>query len=155
MVRDLPQKWSYQNESLQQRFAANLPKGTISGIQQYLFCDTDKMSVAPLIDAPILGIDPVQWSKDETSAFLFSYLPLDCVDPVERKARQQTKFPIEITLSSRAYRKVAASDFPPRASETVPFDVKIEQDINTPPKVFAADPKSTKKACLLDLGTQF
>ena len=41
--------------------------------------------------------------------------------------RQQTKFPIEMTLSSRVYRKVAASDFPPRASETVSFDVKIEQ----------------------------
>lgn len=36
-----------------------------------------------------------------------------------------------------------------------PVDVSLQEDINTPPRIFVADPKSGRKALLLDLNPQF
>jgi dipeptidyl aminopeptidase/acylaminoacyl peptidase len=156
MVRDIPPAWStYQNEQIQQRLAANLSKGSIPGIQQYLLCDTEKMSVSPLIGAPLIGIAPVHWAKDEKSVFLTSYLPLEAVDSGERKAREENKYPIEVRLPSREYRKVNKEDFPASGIQAPTLDLTVEQDLNTPPKVYVSDPKSHQKALLIDLNPQF
>jgi hypothetical protein len=156
MVRDIPKAWStYQDATLQQKLAAVPPKGSIPGIQQYLLCDTEKMSLTPLMDAPLKGLDPVHWSRDERSVFLFSYLPLDKVDPAERKAREENQFPIEVRLPSREYRKISKADFPVPQIQRPPFEVTVEQDLNTPQELYLSDPKSHQKALLLDLNPQF
>ncbi len=155
-IRDIPPEWrNYENESLQEIFAANFPKGKMSPLKQYLLFDIANGSLVSLIDAPMIGFDPVSWAKDGKSVFLSSYLPLDVAEPAERKARQQSKYLIEIRLASREFRKVSKEAFPHKIIEESPIDVSISQDLNTPPKLYVWDRQSQKKALLLDLNPQF
>jgi hypothetical protein len=84
-----------------------------------------------------------------------SYLPLDITDADERRAREQNKYPIEVNLRSREFRKVAKEDFPASSIEKLPLEVTLEQDVNTPPKLYVSDPASRQKELLLDLNPQF
>ncbi len=122
---------------------------------QYVLFDTQNMSFAPLLNAPFIGGDTVSWGKDAKSVFLSSYLPLDATDPVEHKAREQSQYPIEVKLPDREYRKIAKEDFPVQRVQDPPMEVTLEQDVNTPPKLYVTHPKSHQKALLLDLNPQF
>lgn len=153
---DPPSAWaSYQNPYVQAFFGANIPKGRMSPLQQYLLFDTKAMSLAPLVGAPMTEFDPISWAGDGKSVFLMSYLPLNLADPVERKAREHNKFPIEVDLRSREFRKAAKEKFPAASIENLPLEVTLEQDVNTPPKLYVSDPASHEKKLLLDLNPQF
>jgi dipeptidyl aminopeptidase/acylaminoacyl peptidase len=149
-----PEWAGYRDERLQQILAVNI-LGNTTGLRQYLLFDSQNMSSAPLLSVPILGSDTVSWSKDAKSVFLSSYLPLNITDPVERKAREETTYPIEIRLPSMEYTKVAKEDFPFKQAQDPPMEVALEQDVNAPPKLYVRDPKSGQKALLLDLNSQF
>jgi dipeptidyl aminopeptidase/acylaminoacyl peptidase len=155
-VREIPSGWAnYANRVIQQVLKGNFPKGVITPFRQYLLLDTKDMSLAPLVNAPMLGFDTFSWAQDGKSAFLSSYLPLDVVDPVEREAREQNKDSIEVTLPSREYRKISGQEVPIARIQSPPLDVTIEQDVNTPPKLYVSDSKSGQRALLLDLNPQF
>jgi len=146
---------NYENSDLKDFFAARLPKGTNSPWQQYLLFDSEDMASAPLINAPILGSDSFSWAEDGKSLLLKTYLPLDDVTgPVEREARKQRSYPIEMRLPSREYRKVSNEDVKGKA-QTRPLNVTLEQDLNTPPKIYVSDQKRVQKTLLLDLNPQF
>lgn len=144
-----------KDKAVQQIFASDFPGGRISPLQQYLLFDSKEMSVAPLVDAPMLGYDPVWWAQDGKSVFLTSYLPLGTADPTERNARKQNKYPTQVSLPSRECRRVSREDFPVNVTQTAPLDVKLEQDANTPPKLYVTNPGGGQKQLLLDLNTQF
>ncbi len=64
------------------------------------------------------------------------------------------------TLASAIYRKrgprweeVAVK--PEDITGDVPIEVTLDEDINTPPRIFAIDPKSKRRGLLLDLNPQF
>jgi len=155
-LRDIPSSWaSYQDMIVQQVFAANFPKGYVSPLRQYLLFDTQDRSLLPLVDAPMRGLDPFFFAKDGKSIFLSSYLPLDVTDPVERKAREQNKYPIEVRLPGRGCLKVSKGEFPIDEIQGSPLDVTVEEDLNTPPKLYVSDSKNQQKALLLDLNPQF
>jgi dipeptidyl aminopeptidase/acylaminoacyl peptidase len=153
---DRPSEWaSYQNPFIQKIFAANTPKGRMSSIQEYMLFDTRAKCLVPLVGAPMIGFDPISWARDGKSVFLMSYLPLDVADPVERKAREQNKYPIEVDLRSREFRKVSKEEFPASGIEKLPLEVTLDQDVNTPPKLYVSDPASRQKGLLIDLNPQF
>jgi dipeptidyl aminopeptidase/acylaminoacyl peptidase len=154
-IRHIPSQWlAYQNVFVQQLFAANFPQGETSPLRQYLLFDTEDGSLAPLISAPMIGMDSFSWAADGKSVFLSSYLPLDIADPAERKSREQNKYLIEVKLPTREYRKVKKEDFPFDRIQN-PLSVTIEQDNNTPPKLYVSNSKSQQKTLLLDLNPQF
>ncbi len=135
--------------------SGNAPKKTISALQQYLLFDSENMSWAPLINAPIITPQRVSWSEDGKSVFLSSYLPLDVTDPEERKTREETEYPVEVELPGRESRNVTKEDGPVKRIQNPPIQVALEQDLNTPPKLFVTDPKTQQKALLLDPNPQF
>ncbi len=155
-IRDLPSSWaSYQEWVVQQLFVTNFPKGHVSPIRQYLVFDTQYKSLVPLVNAPMLGTEPFLWAKDGRAIFFSSYLPLDVPDAAERKAREQNKYPIEVRLPAREFRRVTKEEFPAKNIQRLPLDVVLEQGLNTPPKLYVSDPASARKELLLDLNPQF
>lgn len=152
-----PEWAAYRDERLQQILAAKGSKKTVQWLlQQYVLFDSQNMSLAtPLINAPMLGQHTVSWSDDARSVFLSSHLPLDVTDSMERKAREQTEYPIEVKLPGREYRKVAKEDFPVKRTQGPPVEVALEQDPNTPAKLYVTDTRGHQKALLLDLNPQF
>lgn len=149
-------EWSgYRDEIMQQMLAANHRITAITGLRQYVLFDSQNMSSALLIDAPIFGGGPVFWSSNAKSIFLTSYLPLDSSDPGELRDRKQAKFPIEVTLPGKQYRRVAKEDFPLKRINEPPIEVTLDQDLNTPPKLYVTDARSHQKVLLLDLNPQF
>lgn len=150
-----PEWAAYRDEYLQQVLAANTQINSNSGLRQYLLFDSQNTSTAPLINAPTIRGYTASWSENAKSVFLSSYLPLDVADPAERKAREQTEYPIEVKLPEKEYRKVTNEDFPVKRIQDPPAEVTLEQDVNTPPKVHVADSKGHQKALLLDLNPQF
>ncbi|MGB2664446.1 MAG: hypothetical protein WAK48_10605 [Candidatus Acidiferrum sp.] len=153
----IPPEWrGYDDSRLQQMLATEVFETAASGLQQYFLFDSENGSTAALIDSPILGSYGVSWSKDAKSIFLLSsYLPLDVTDPIERKARTGRESPLEVELPSRKYRKIAKEAIPAKQLQMSPIEVALEQDANTPPKLYANDPKTHQKALLLDLNPQF
>jgi dipeptidyl aminopeptidase/acylaminoacyl peptidase len=153
--RSQPVWENYENADLKDFFAAHLLKGTNSPWQQHLLFDSEDMSSAPLINAPILGPDSFSWAEDGKSLFLRTYLPLDDVaDPTERKARERRMYPIKVRLPSREYREVNNEDVQ-AGTQAPPLNVTLEQDLNTPPKLYVSDRKREQKTLLLDLNPQF
>jgi len=104
---EIPPEWAaYRDERLQQILAAKSSQNIASWLRQYVLFDSQNMSFAPLLNAPITGGDTASWSTDSKSVFLSSYLPLDTADPMERKAREQAEYPVEVKLPGRECRKV-------------------------------------------------
>ena len=158
-IRDIhshPAWASYQNRVMQRVFNDNVLKNRLSPIQEYLLFDAKTTSLVPLVNAPLMApFDPVSWARDGKSVFLLSYLPLDTNDPAECKVREQKKYPVEVKLPSGQYQKVPKEDFPRNEIREPPIDVTLEQDVNTPPKLYVSDPRSQEKILLLDLNPQF
>ncbi len=150
--------WSaYRSEPLQQMLAlvANAPKGVRSSLRQCLLFDSQDVSSAPLLNAPTFACGPPRWSEDGKTVYLSSYLPLDIADSAERDLREQSEYPVVVKLPRKEYRRITKEDFPLQRPQVQPVDVTVEQDINTPPKVFVAEPNSDKKTLLLDPNPQF
>jgi len=149
-------EWSgYSDARLREILAENTSKNTPSWLHQYLLYDSQNMSAAPLIDAPIIGKFTAFWSQDAKSVFLTSYLSLNVPDSAERKAREQVEFPVEVKVPGRECRRVAKENFPVKPTPNSPVEVSLEQDVNTPPKLYVTDSKSHQKTLLLDLNPQF
>jgi Tol biopolymer transport system component len=153
----IPPEWAgYGDDTLRQFLATNVFGNVSSPLQQYLVFDSRNGSTNPLINSPILGSYDASWSEDAKSIFLSStYLPLDVTDEAERKARARTEYPVEVNLPSREYRRVAKEKVPGKETQISPIEVDLEQDINTPPKLFVIDRTTHEKALLLDLNPQF
>jgi len=155
-LRTVPAEWSsYQDPLLQQTLAANFRKGAEVPVREYLVFDIENMSLGSLINAPRIELAPVIWAPDGNSVFLSSYLPLDVTDANERAAREQQKYLVEVKLPGREYKKVSKEDFPSRSIKDRSVKVTLDQDINTPPKLYVSDAKSRRKELLLDLNPQF
>jgi dipeptidyl aminopeptidase/acylaminoacyl peptidase len=150
-----PEWTGYRDQRLQRILAERTPMQTILWLQQCLLFDSQSMSSFPLLNAPLIGNHIASWSEDAKSVFLISYLPLDVADSAEHKAREQTEYPVEVKLPGREYQKVAKEAFPVKRKQEPPIEVVLDQDVNTPPKIYVTDPRSRRKAQLLDLNPQF
>jgi hypothetical protein len=144
---------NYEIPNLQHIFAANFPEGYISPVQQYLLVDTGTMSAVPLIDAPMIGVDPVSWAEDGKSVYLSSYLPLDAGADIDRTTRVKDKCVVAVAIPSREYKRMTGPA-PSKRVENPPANVSVEEALNTPPKLYVTDREHQKRKLLLDLNPQ-
>ena len=155
-VQSHPAWANYKNPNLQHIFASNFPNDYISPVQQYLVVDTNNMSAVPLIDAPMMGVDPVFWAEDSKSVYLSSYLPLNISRCDDLRARGKGKYLVEVAVPSRQFKQITKQYLLPNVDNPPPpLNVTVEQDLNTPPKLYVSDPENRKKELLLDLNPQF
>lgn len=154
-VTDIPPAWvDYEIPILKQIIGTNVRKGA-TPIQQYLVFDSKEKSLRRLINAPIFGSDPISWAPEGNTVRLTSYLPLDVTDISERKAREQTKFPIEVKLPGGEYQRVLKEVSPRGSLRSSPINVILKQDCNTPPKVYVTDTNNQHENLLFVLNPEF
>jgi dipeptidyl aminopeptidase/acylaminoacyl peptidase len=157
-VQSVPAHWvQYQDQRLRKLIRAGRRDDEFSMyFSEYLVLDVNRKFVEPLLnDVPMLYFHPVIWSADGRSVFLRTKLPLDGMDLAERESREKSEFDIEILLPGKEYHKVSDEKWPKGREPIVPLDVTLEEDSNTPPKLYVTDPHSKQKSLLLDLNPQF
>jgi dipeptidyl aminopeptidase/acylaminoacyl peptidase len=156
-IREVPASWAgYDDDFLKRFFSSNHLKGELAGpLGLYLMYDSKNGLLAPLVDAPRIGSKKILWSKYGQSVYLRTYLPLEVSDLAEREARRRTLYDVEIKLPSLEVRKAKDAERPQEIRDEVPVDVKLEEDINTAPKIYVSNSKTQRKALLLDLNPQF
>jgi dipeptidyl aminopeptidase/acylaminoacyl peptidase len=159
-MRGVPAEWvGYRDKNIRE-IAATHTKGQLAPLSRYLLLDTTNRSLVPLLNAPnASGFPQITWASDSRSVSLKTYLPLDVADPEERKARSKDQMPVEIRLPTRELRRITENDLQrelERANQKkdAGLDVVLEEDVNTPPKIYAIEPGNKQKVLLLDLNPQ-
>jgi dipeptidyl aminopeptidase/acylaminoacyl peptidase len=153
-VRDVPASWTgYKDKDVHRSVDEGRIKGRPSGLMRYLLLDTRSRSVTPLVDSPLKSLKPPVWASDGKSVFLGAiYLPLDVADGSEVEARRGTAYDVRLQIPNRVLRKVSSQEWPIVAK--APLNVTLEEDVNSPPRVFVTDLGPDKKVMLLDLNPQ-
>ncbi len=147
---------TYDDPIIKQVFASHAFQSRISPLSQYLVFDTERQSVRPLLDTPVVSpFDQFSWAKNGEAVFCSSYLPLDGVPEKERKSASYAKQRVEVFLPSYKYRTVEARDLPPEEMKRPPLEVTTEEGLNTPPKLYVSDRFGGDTKLLLDLNPQF
>jgi len=153
-TRNVPAGWARYGGYIHQLIVASHPKGSVLPIMRYLLFDTERQTIAPLLDAPAVGWAPV-WASDGRSVFLNTYLPLDAAGPTDTSERETTYYPVEVQIPSRAYKNVTEDKWPSDSRSDVGVDVTIVQDLNTPQHLYISDRRSHQRSLLMDLNPQF
>jgi dipeptidyl aminopeptidase/acylaminoacyl peptidase len=156
-ARSVPPEWAgYPDKNIQLRVREEKPRATSSLLRRYAFVDTARMSSSVLLNTPSVGFNHVVWAPDGQSIFLRSVrLPLDIQDPMEREAREKGLYDIEMKVPSKSFRKVSPSDLPEEKGGDNGIEVKLVEDINTPPRIYVSVPGGVQHSLLLDLNPQF
>ncbi len=162
LLRNVPALWASYNYGMHDEYVHSFFKSTngdgTGPFLQRLLIDVQRHSVVPLLDAPVrVGQIPRKgWAADGKSVFMAAtYLPLDVADLAERKDREKNIYDVEVKIPSREYHKISAEHFASNSGIKTPVQIRVEDDINTPSKIYSYDPISKKKAVLLDLNPQF
>jgi len=161
-VRNVPPEWSaYENRYIQAVVASHL-QGQLVPLSSYLVLDTTTGSLVPLFNTPnSRESDPPRlvWAPDGESVSLRTYLPLDVADPIERERRSKHPMAVRVRLQDGTYRVIPEEDLHEAIGavreEQIAIDVTLDEDMNTPPKIYASDAKSSKRGMLIDLNPQF
>jgi len=154
-VRNVPAGWK-NYASLQTYFSAVTVPGSALSFSPcvYFLFDSVSKTLRLVVKAP--GGGNVHWKKDGSSVYLDTDLPLDVSDPAERGAREQRSFPVEVELPQLNIRKLTDGQWPEeKTQERAPIAVALEEDVNTPPKLYVSDQKKNRKKLLLDLNPAF
>jgi len=158
-LRDIPFEWSGYQEKRVHAIVTSHKNGELALLSRYQLLDATTGSVVPLLNAPMLDLRQFIWASDSHAVSLKTYLPLDVVNPAEKEARSKSERPAEVTLPGRELRTITEEEFRKRTTskdETLRgIDVTLEEGINTPPRIYANDPKTKRNASLLELNPQF
>lgn len=152
-IREVPSGWSRYKGFVHEMLSTNEPKGTVLPFVQYLLLDVRRQTMSPLLNAPAVGWVPI-WSSDSRSVFLKTYVPLDG-NGVNQAALLDMNFhPVEVKLPSRTIRLVPEDEWPKEHGSSR-LDVTIEQNLETPQRLYVSDGRTNRKSLLLDLNPQF
>jgi dipeptidyl aminopeptidase/acylaminoacyl peptidase len=156
-VQHLPAAWlDYDDIGLFERTIAKPGEVEPFSVNRYLLLDIQRRAISSLLDAPQLGFPLIVWSPTGESVYLRrAHLSLDATNDAERRLRRSGHFDVEVSLPSRKYRKVAENDLPVKPIHQAPIELALDQDPNTPPKLYITDRTSHQKALLFDLNPQF
>lgn len=136
------------------------------GLMRFLLLDTKDGLVAPLLNTPMNWFnETAAWSADGQSIYLTTRLPLDAADSGENEERKKRFYDVEVRLPNKEIRKINTIDYETvraqelekreRVNANIAMDVVLEEDVNTPPKIYVSDTKTHERALLLDLNPQF
>jgi dipeptidyl aminopeptidase/acylaminoacyl peptidase len=162
VLRNVPTKWKeYQDKNLQEYFSRAHIQGGITpwspGICFIFDRATKELKV--LVDGPSIRENRLaaRWKLDSSAVFLRTHLPLDVQDVEERRDRQKHDFKVKVELGSLKIQKITDDEWPREVNkrESSQVSVAIQEDINTPPKIYVSDPQTQRKVLLMDLNPQF
>jgi dipeptidyl aminopeptidase/acylaminoacyl peptidase len=157
-ARDIPAAWEeYRSNDIRRLIGHSKDwKSEYTSLSRFLLVDTKDDSVMLLLDAPTKGFHRTAWAQNGRSIFIArTYLPLGVKDPTERETRERSTYDIEIDIPTLSYQKIGDHGWPKSENPVPALEVSLVQDLNTPPRVYVSDPKTNRKAMLLDLNPQF
>jgi dipeptidyl aminopeptidase/acylaminoacyl peptidase len=157
--REVPMSWSAYQDSYLQTFLSHAQfKGSAHSSSIALVYDRKSTLIAPAVNAPASGYNgdiSVRWAADGKSFFLRTYLPPEMWDAIEEEAGKTQASRVEVKLPSREVTRVAEPAWPKETPPKTMLDVTVEEDVNSPPKIFVVDPHTKQRAFLLDLNPNF
>ena len=154
-VRTIRKEWAlYEDDDLRDFIHSHIPNGMPTPVSQYLVFDSFTNQLKTLLDAPMFGLNETVWSQDSSSLFLKSWLPLGRATEEEEKRRERSQVKLEIKLPSLEFHETPSEGWP-KASIPPHVEVRLEEDINHPPRVVAVHPGGSRRTELLDLNPQF
>jgi dipeptidyl aminopeptidase/acylaminoacyl peptidase len=85
--------------------------------REYLVIDLANETIKPVIDAPLLSLDPrrlslAAWTHRNSVLLINALLPLEIADPAERNRRRESVYVAEVMLPSRKIVEVAVHPTP-------------------------------------------
>jgi dipeptidyl aminopeptidase/acylaminoacyl peptidase len=158
-VRKIPKSWQFY-QAAEVRAQIRASRQDIGGpapiVMRNLLLDTVRLDLGPLLDVPVVGGVGVRWTSDGNGVLLRgTYLPLEEVRAVERQARLKNRYDVEVRLPDRELRNICPANSTKQERVKPELEVTVEQDSNTPPKVYLTRPKTHEHLLLLDLNPQF
>jgi len=113
-VADIPETWrGYTDPALRHWMErGRVRPGQYSNREQYQLIDTSTNDTQSLMNAPVgLYGSELAWAADSRSLVVSgTYLPLDGVDPAERKAREGKTFSVEVKIPSKDIEVISDRD---------------------------------------------
>src|SRR5260370_33551531 len=101
------------------------------------------------------GFPEFVWAANSQSVSLKTYLPLDVVDPAERKERAKEEIPVEVGLRTRELRQITDKELTDAITRKnqhfAGIEVSFVKDIHPPPRILSKVPLSKTQDCLIDL----
>ena len=132
VVREIPPAWAgYQDADLQRVMATYRAEGTPAYfVERYLVVDTTSGAVRPLLDTPMIGFRPIEWSRDSQSVRVEGvYLPLD-----GREEYTHEKYNVEVNILTGETRLLSEDESKPPTKPPLTF--AVQQNFVLRPKVY-------------------
>jgi dipeptidyl aminopeptidase/acylaminoacyl peptidase len=156
--RDSDRLWArYDNHSLQFNGSGAVRQGGATNVSQYVLLDCVKGTIGPLLRAPALYTSQEFWGEGGHAVFLRSFLPLDGQTAKEYIERTKGQLPVKVSVPDGRVTRLTNEEWQ-KAQQTPPIGrplITLEEDANTPPKIFAYDEVSHSRVLLMDLNPQF
>jgi len=151
-------EWTDYNNSVLQFWGRNpAPAGGTSPVSQYFLFDSSKRSIQALLDAPAVYTTTSHWAPDSHAIYLKTFLPIDGVSKTERSSRIEGELPAEVLVPSLLLKQLNSAEWvqaQPVEARNLPA-INLEEDFNTPPRIYAHDRVSDRSVQLMDLNPQF
>jgi dipeptidyl aminopeptidase/acylaminoacyl peptidase len=163
---DFPGWWAdYDSRTVQERVKAHRA-GERLPLMRFLILDMAEGSLKPLLDTPMDWYNETAvWEPDDHWIDLITRLPLEVAEPAERAERAKNLYDVRVKLPSMEIEKIQSMNSETamnlevqrraKQNKETDIDVALEEDINTPPKIYVSDQKTHEKHLLLDLNPQF
>jgi dipeptidyl aminopeptidase/acylaminoacyl peptidase len=151
--RVIPQEWqAYQDERIRTLAQRRLPPNASTGIQQMFLVDVAHGIARPIVSAPAPYPAQVFWSSDSQGATYRTFFPL-----TTGNASETGPVPVELSIPDKKLGRITPYEWEHQISRDAkpPLRITLEEDPNTPPKIFAAQPSGDQRRLLMDLNPQF
>ena len=150
--RAVPPLWQAYHDDRIRAVAEQRLSNASTGVHELFLVDTGSGRLSSVVGAPAPFPAQIHWSRDARFVYLKTYLPLEPGSAPETDA-----VPVQLTVDGGQIRRMTAPEWDqvlPGAAHQ-PLRITLEEDPNTPPRVFAANLSGTRKVMLLDLNPQF
>jgi dipeptidyl aminopeptidase/acylaminoacyl peptidase len=160
-VNDVPATWTlYRSKRLHQLANAKRTKSQPSYLKRYLLFDSTTRELIPLMNSPMLTFTPFVWTPDSKSIALQKvFLPLNPEkgrsEGVQIEARRRTEYDVQIELLRRDIKIIRAEGRFNSPDSTTRLEVRLEEDVNTPPQLTVMNRLTHEREVLLSLNPQF
>jgi hypothetical protein len=157
--RDPDRLWArYDNHSLQFNGSGVIRQDrAATNVAQYFLLDCDGGAIKPLLKAPALYTSEDFWGTNGDSLFIKSFLPLENQTTKEYMERTKDQLPAELSVPDWRVTRLTDKEWQ-QAHRAQPGGrplITLEEDANTPPKIFAYDEVNHRRMMLMDLNPRF
>jgi dipeptidyl aminopeptidase/acylaminoacyl peptidase len=132
--------------------AAAREESTVPGVKEILVLDAANIKLTSIIGAPAYDHPEIQWMLDNHTFIARSFLPIH-----DHESEAAEDVPVEIQVPQRKIIRLTETAWKSAIAtpKTEDLRVTLEENVNTPPKIYVESISQNRKTLLLDLNPQF